>query len=175
MIRLHKLKDELAGHMIRSGIWQRWQQLPSRDRLALKVLGGFFALLLFYAFIWLPIDRKLDSAGARYRQERDLLSHLQEQAPMLRSSIKGDRPRLSSEQLQGVVTSTAQKHGLVLERLDSEGGGRLLISLAQAPFEKLLHWLTELEEKGVALTEASLEKTGTGVVDARLTLTVEGA
>lgn len=175
MIRLQHLKGELAGHVTRSGAWQRWQQLPPRDRLALMVLGGFFALLLFYAFIWLPIDRKLDSASLRYRQEREFLAHLQEQAPLLHSSSKGERPNLSPEQLQGVITSTAQQHGLVLERLDSEGSGRVLTSLAQAPFETLLRWLAELEEKGVALMEISLEKTGVGKVDARMTMAVEGA
>lgn len=173
MIRLQQLKGELAAYVIGSGAWQRWQQLPPRDRLALTLLGVFFTLLLFYSFIWLPLDRKLDSASARYRQEREFLDYLQEQAPILRNAAKDERASLAPEQLQGLITSSAQKRGLVLERLDSEGNGRLLVSLAQAPFESMIVWLGEIEKKGVKLLEISLERSGVGQVDARLTFGVD--
>lgn len=175
MNALLQWKSEIASRVTQSGAWQHWRQLPPRDRLALMVLGVFFALVLFYAFIWLPIDRKLDSASTRYLQEREFLAYLQKHAPTVGRSAQNARPELSPEQLQGVITSTAQKHGLVLERLDSEGSGRLLIALAQAPFESLLRWLAELEGKGVALREVSLERSGVGKVDARLTMAIEGA
>jgi general secretion pathway protein M len=168
-------KSEITSRVMQSGAWQHWRQLPPRDRLALMVLAAFFALVLFYAFIWLPIDRKLDSANVRYLQEREFLSYLREHAPTVSRSTRSARPELSPEQLQGVITSTAQKHGLVLQRLDSEGSGRLLIALAQTPFESLLRWLAELEGKGVALREVSLERSGVGKVDARLTMAIEGA
>lgn len=175
MKALLRWRGELSGRVTQSGAWQHWRQLPPRDRMALLVLCAFFSLVLFYAFVWLPIERKLDSASARYLQEREFLAHMHEQAPALSQASKGSRPELSPEQLQGVITSTAQQHGLVLERLDSEGSGRLLIALAHAPFESLLRWLAELEEKGVALREVSLERSGVGKVDARLTMSIEGA
>lgn len=172
MSRLQQLRGALAGYVASSSAWQRWQQLPARDRLALTVLGAFFALLLFYAFIWLPLDRRLDAASSRYRQEREFLAYLQAQAPALHRSTKDEHPSLSPEQLQGEITSTAQQRGLVLERLDSEGNDRLLISLAHAPFENMIQWLKELEKKGVALLEVNLERSGVGRVDARLTVGV---
>lgn len=136
-------------------------------------LAGGAALLLFYAFVWLPLERKLDASNARYQQEREFLSYLQEQAPTLRRAAPHARSSLSPERLQGVVTSTAQQHGLVLERLDSEGSGRLLIALAQAPFDKIVRWLQELEEQGVTLFEVSLERSGVGTVDARLAVGID--
>lgn len=168
MIRLQQLKAEFIERATQSAGWRHWQQLPPRDRLALTVLGMFFVLVLFYAFVWLPLDRKLNAASARYHQEREFLAYLQEQAPLLRSSAKKERSSLSAEQLQGVITSTAQQHGLLLERLDSDGNGRLQISMAQAPFEKVVRWVLELEDKGVSLLEVGLEEAGVGKVDARL-------
>ncbi|KQO44687.1 MAG: type II secretion system protein M [Pseudomonas sp.] len=174
MSSLNQLKSELANRVTQSRGWQRWQQLPPRDRSILLWLAGGVALLLFYAFVWLPLERKVDASNARYQQEREFLSYLQEQAPTLRRVGPHARLSLSPERLQGLVTSTAQQHGLVLERLDSEGGGRLLISLAQAPFDKIVRWLQELEEKGVTLFEVSLERSGVGKVDARLAVGVDG-
>lgn len=173
MSRLIQLKGELANRVTRSRAWQHWQQLPARDRSMLLGLAGGAALLLFYAFVWLPLERKLDASNARYQQEREFLSYLQEQAPTLRRAAPHARSSLSPERLQGVVTSTAQQHGLVLERLDSEGSGRLLIALAQAPFDNIVRWLQELEEQGVTLFEVSLERSGVGKVDARLAVGID--
>ena len=38
------------------------------------------------------------------------------------------------------------------------------------PFATLLPWMAELEQQGVQLAEVSLDRAGTGKVDARLTL-----
>lgn len=173
MSSLIQLKSELANRVARSRPWQRWQQLPPRDRSMLLGLAAGAALLLFYAFAWLPLERKLEAANARYHQEREFLSYLQEQAPILRRTGLQARPDLSPELLQGMITSTAQQHGLMLERLDSEGGGRLLIALAQAPYDKVTRWLQELEDKGVILFEVSLERSAIGKVDVRLAAGVD--
>ena len=56
-----------------------------------------------------------------------------------------------------------------LERLDNDGGG-LLISMAKVPFEPLLLWLSDLQSKGVRLSDVNLDRADTGKVDARITL-----
>lgn len=170
-----KAFEQSLTRITQSPAWRRWQQLPARDRLALIGLGAFLLVVLVYAFVWLPIDGKLKAANARYVQEREFYAYMQEQAPALRQSMKAVPASLGPEQLQGLVTGSAQKHGLVLERLDNEGNGRLLIALSKTPFDTLLRWLAELDGKGVGLAEASLERTEVGKVDARLTMVVKGA
>ena len=55
-------------------------------------------------------------------------------------------------------------------RLDNDGSSGLLISLAKAPFEPLLLWLSELQSQGVRLSEVNFDKAETGKVDAKVTL-----
>lgn len=172
MNRLSHLRAQFAAELERSALWARWQVMPRRDRQLLKVLAVAVGLLLFYAFIWLPLDRKLESARDRFEQERELHAYLREQAPNISGGARSERTILSSEQLQGVVTSTAQQHALVLERLDSDGSERLLISLSKAPFEKIVQWIQELEKKGAVLHEVSLERRDIGKVDVRLAVGV---
>lgn len=169
-----KALEQSLAQITQSPAWRRWQQLPARDRVALLGLGAFLLVILAYAFVWLPIGSKLKAANARYIQEREFYAYLQEQAPAVRQSTQAQPANLGAEQLQGLVTSSAQKHGLVLERLDNEGNGRLLIALSKTPFDALLRWLAELDGKGVGLAEASLERTEIGKVDARLTMAVKG-
>ncbi|UUY07336.1 type II secretion system protein M [Pseudomonas sp. J452] len=174
MSKLEHWKSQLNERVTQSPIRHRWLLLPARDRLALLVLGAFLAAALLYALVWLPIAGKLARADIYYQQQRQLYAYLLENSEQARQSLKTAKSQLAPEQLQGLVTSTAQQHGLVLERFDSEGSGGLLITLTQAPFEPMLRWVTELEAKGVALTEVSLEKVATGKVDARLTLALVG-
>lgn len=170
MSALANWKNLLGMRFTQSAIGQGWLQLPTRDRLALLLLGVFFALALFYALIWQPITGKLEHARAQHQQARELYAYLLKNAAQASQLSKTAKVQLAPEQLQGLVTASAQQHGLLLERYDSEGSNGLLIALTQASFEPMLRWIAELEEKGVNLTEVSLDKVGTGKVDAKLTL-----
>ena len=97
-----------------------------------------------------------------------LYTYIQENAPKVRGAGV-TKVTLEPEQLQGLVTATAQQRGLPLERLDNDGGG-LLISMAKVPFEPLLLWLSDLQSKGVRLSDVNLDRADTGKVDARITL-----
>ena len=49
------LRSQLQQRVQLSPLGQRWQQLPSRDRLALLGLGAFMAVVLIYLALWLPL------------------------------------------------------------------------------------------------------------------------
>ena len=70
------------------------------------------------------------------------------------------------------VAASAQAHGLTLNRFSPEGGGRLALSLDQAPYASLIAWLLELaEERGLQVLNLSLDRTDTpGMVRARIVL-----
>ena len=165
-----QIRDELVNRLTQSATGQRWQQLPSRDRAALLILGFILMLLLIYAFVWLPINRKLDSAKSHYEQEYDFFNYILERAPNVVSSTRLISKALNSDQIQGVITNTAQQHGLALQRLENEGSGRLLVTIVQAPFDKVVYWLQALEGDGIIIFEIGLERTGEGKVDARINL-----
>ena len=167
MNALTDIRTRLREGLEQSPLWQRWQHLPPRDRLALQLLGGFLALALFYLAVWSPVAARVERARAYQQQQQALFTYIQANAGQARRQAAPD-------QLQGLVTSTAQKQGLTLERFDNEGNGGLLVTLTQASFESMLKWLAELDKRGVTLTEASLDKVAIGKVDARLTLMVAG-
>ena len=132
------------------------------------MLAGFLALVLLYVMVWQPIIKRLDRAREYYQSQQVLYTYIQENAPKVRGAGV-TKVTLEPEQLQGLVTATAQQRGLPLERLDNDGGG-LLISMAKVPFEPLLLWLSDLQSKGVRLSDVNLDRADTGKVDARITL-----
>lgn len=170
MSKLDQWQASLVAQMQQSPLWSRWQQLPSRDRLALAILAAFLLALSVYVLVWSPVQGHLIDARSRYEQALELHAHLQTQAPIVRAQNKQAVAPLSADQLQGEVTASAQTHSLLLERMDSEGTGRLTVALAKAPFDKLVSWITAMSSKGIVLSEAHLERAEGGAVDARLTL-----
>ena len=58
----------------------------------------------------------------------------------------------------------------MVERLDNQGDGGLQVSLQPTDFARLLRWLISLEEQGVRVEEAGLERAEKGLVSTRLLL-----
>ncbi len=162
-------KEQALAQWRQSSLGQRWQHLPSRERAALLALAGFLALVLLYMFVWQPTVQRLERARSYYESQQVLYTYIQENAPRARG-LAQTKTVLAPEQLQGLVTTSAQQRGLNLERLDNDGSSGLLISLAKAPFEPLLLWLSELQSQGVRLSEVNFDKAETGKVDAKVTL-----
>ncbi|WP_263144216.1 type II secretion system protein M [Pseudomonas sp. RIT-PI-AD] len=150
---------------------QRWQAMPSRDRLAITLLALFMLLVVLYLGLWLPAERRVEQAKTYFEQQRALNLYLQSRAPEVRGLQ--DRPAQASvdpARLQGVVTSTAAEQGLAVERLDNEGEAGVQVSLQPAPFPQLLRWFLQLQEQGVSIQEAGLDRAEEGRVAARLSL-----
>lgn len=154
----------------RSSLAQRWRALPSRDRLALLVLGAFLTLVLGYLLLWQPAARAAQAARSAFEEQRSLHAYLQSRAPELRGRQLQPRASVDPARLQGLVTASAAEQGLAIERLDAEGQGAVQVSLQPAPFEQLLRWLQALEGQGVGIEEAGMERRDEGRVAARLTL-----
>jgi general secretion pathway protein M len=151
---------------------QRWRALLPRERLALGLLALFVLLTLVYLLLWQPARQGVTAARSAFTQERALYAYLQAQAPLARSLASQPQVSLDPARLQGLVTASAAEQGLLIERLDSDSGGSLQVSLQPAAFARLLRWFTRLEQQGVRIAEAGLDRTADNRVAARLTLSV---
>lgn len=165
-----KLSTPLAAQWQDSALARRWRDLPPRDRLALSLLAAFLGAVLLYLLLWQPVQQRLDGARTAFEQERALYAYLQENAPLARSVALKPQVNLDPARLQGLVTASAAEQGLAIERLDSDGEGALQVSLQAAPFTQLLRWLDVLQEQGVRISEAGLDRAEENRVSTRLTL-----
>ena len=171
MKALENLQANLQAQVRRSPLWQRWQQLPERDRLALLVLAGFLGAVLIYLLLWQPVQQQLLAARGEYVRQTELHRYLLAHAEQARQVVSQPPQALAPDALQGLVTRSAAEAGLNIERLDSDNSG-LQVNLAPSAFATLLPWLQALQNSGVTLNEVNLERTPSGQVLARLNLTV---
>ncbi|WP_052080971.1 type II secretion system protein M [Pseudomonas sp. ML96] len=164
------LAAQLRGHIANNPLAARWHGLPPRDRLALGLLGGFLLLVLLYLLLWRPVSQNLDQAHSYLQQQRALHAYLQEHAPQVRAQQGKPQVSIDPKAMQGLVTASAASQGLNIERLDNQGDGGLQVSLQPTDFARLLRWLISLEEQGVRVEEAGLERAEKGLVTTRLLL-----
>ncbi|CAI8907370.1 general secretion pathway protein M [Pseudomonas chlororaphis] len=139
----------------------RWQQLPARDRLALKLLSLFLAVTLFWTLLWNPQRQAEQQFQEALQLQTDLLK--------LPSSTLARGQQANSRTLAGLITASTAAANLSIERMDSEESGRLNLNLGGA-LQDLLTWLDEVENQGVNLVSLQLEVDPQALVQARLTL-----
>ena len=61
--------SSLTVQLANNPLLARWHALPSRDRLALGLLGGFLLLVLLYLLLWRPVSQNLDQARGFLQQQ----------------------------------------------------------------------------------------------------------
>jgi len=159
--------QRLRAGLMQSSLWLRWQALQPREQLSLGLLAAFLAVTFFYLLLWQPAQLRVAEARAYFQQERELHAYLEQNTELARQMSRSNPVVLAPEELQGLVTATAQQHGLTIESFDSGGDGSLQVTLPGVSHALLLRWFDELQAAGAVLAEVSLGRAGDGRVDAR--------
>ena len=168
------LKQQMQVRLAESPMWLRWQRLQPRERLSLTLLGSFLLVVLFYLLLWQPAQQRVSDAQTYFQQERDLHAYLEQNTELARQMSRSNPISLAPEQLQGLVTQSAQQSGLVIESFDIGSDGSLQVTLPGASYASLLRWFDELQAAGAGLVEVSISQVGDGVVDARASFRANG-
>jgi general secretion pathway protein M len=154
----------------------RWNALGTRERRAFSILSGFLGVVLFYVLVWNPVESGLAASRARQPTVQSQLAQVQAQAALVEKLQRGPRIAQTADAL-AAAEQAATRHGLRerLKRIDPEGTRAVRIQIEAAPFAAVMAWLVELQQQGVRVETASVERhSSPGVVNARLVLRVQG-
>lgn len=136
-----------------------------RERMLLAASGALALVWLATTQVWQPLlALRLDLAASIPRIDRALV-RLQ------------DNPAMPGEQaadpraIPVVITEAADTFGLLISRLQPQGG-QVLLTLEDAPFETVLLWIEALQrDDGLRLVELSLtRRLAPGIVGVTLAL-----
>jgi general secretion pathway protein M len=158
--------------MENSQLLLRWRALAPREQVALGALLLFLLLVLLYLGLWQPAQKHVQQARQAFETQRELNAYMQANAERARTLASVPQVSLDPARLQGLITSTSAEQGLMVERVDSDGAGVVQVNLRPAPFAQLLRWFTLLQEQGVEIAEAGLNRGDDNLVTARLSLRV---
>jgi|SRR6056300_13833 general secretion pathway protein M len=161
----------LVAPLAKGQQWFRQQSLSDQQRL--RWLAGFLVLVLLWVGVVNPVLTFRDRAAGALSQAQNDLAWLNSNYGALSAALAQRKQAApQGDAALDAVAASAQAHGLTLNRFSPEGGGRLALSLDQAPYASLMAWLVELaENRGLQVLNLSLDRTDTpGMVRARIVL-----
>lgn len=163
--------------MIRGGIEaarNAWLRLAPRERRVIAAGSVLVAAVALYLFVLAPFTRGLASLRTEVPKLDAQLAVMREQAAMVERLRRGGPARALATKLPAVAEQAADTHGLraTITRIEAEGTNGLKVALDGAPFNAMVAWLTELQQRsGLRVETAAIDSVETaGTVNARLTL-----
>jgi len=151
-----------------------WLQLAPRERRVIAAGSALLAVVAVYLFVLAPFYRSLVRLRVEVPQHRAQLAVMREQAALVERLRRGGSARTPAMKLPALAEQAADTHGLraMITRIDAEGANGLRIALDGAPFNAMVAWLTELQQRsGLRVETAAIEsQEAAGTVNARLLL-----
>lgn len=153
---------------------KQYEMMPSRDRMALKLLSFVLIIVFMYFALWQPAYTYKKDAETYLQQQKDLLALVVQNKASLKSLANNSSTvtTLNSQQLVSSVTNLAKHAGVVLKRFEPSGEKEIKVWVDDASFDKMMTWLTTMKRTlNVRVEQISVEKSDAqGLVSARLTL-----
>jgi len=146
-----------------------YSTLGGSDRLALKVLGGFLAIVAFIYLLWLPAQHYRAGAEAHYREQMELLASMQTNRGLFAAGNVGT----ATASTLSLVAESAKDNGLVLQNYEPvQGSNGVRVTMENAKFDTLIVWLAALaDSERIEVVRMTLDKTANdGMVNVNLEL-----
>lgn len=160
---MQTLKQTIAYRQ--QAIKQYWQQLPLKDRRALRLLGMFGGLLLAIYGVLLPSFDAYQDNKRSYLDQTELLQWLTEQQPHIAAlKVSGNKPTGSA---LSQINKAAKQHSLTIQRIQPQADDSIKVWLGNANFDNSVKWLETLGKQGVSLRELNISKASSGVINFR--------
>lgn len=132
-------------------------RLEPRERWILSGGVVLAALIVFWAFAWLPLRRASAELYQSVADKQALLTDLRRAEALRRGAASSARPALT-ESLVVLVDQTARAQGLAssFTRTRPDGATGISVSFQNAAFDDILAWLAQLHSAyGVSVESAS--------------------
>jgi general secretion pathway protein M len=172
---LQRQVEDLVSRFMASDQGQRvigwYESLGTRDRIALRALGGFMGIVLLYLMLIAPMIEYGNRAQHRLQDEHALLEWLRAHQGEMSGSSGGATPG-HDQPVATVVNASAQENKLTIRRYEPAGEDGIRVWIDGAAFNSIVKWMYQLEGSyGIRADEFTVERESEpGKVSARLTL-----
>jgi general secretion pathway protein M len=132
-----------------------WADRSSREQMLLGVLAALAMTALLLIAVVRPLEATRARAAADIRTYDMLAMRLRAAGPGLAIATHKGSP-------SQIVSQIAATSGLTVQRVEPENG-KLRVVFADAPFEAVLRWVSEVERtSALRISEAQIERSSQG-------------
>lgn len=125
-----------------------WSQATSRDQLALVVGGAFLVVYILLMGVLKPIHEMRVKEEKKNNSMQNSLENVRSlAAKVMALNSGGDLNAGKRSNMEGVVQRSASENSLQISSMSASGKDGLRLRFDEAPFEKVLKWLYDVETK----------------------------
>ena len=149
------------------GIRQWYLQLSERERILVLSAGAVSVVVLFYYLIWAPLNNSLNTQSAALDSDQKLLVWVQEQSNRAQLLKSTGQVASFNGSLTQLVNQTTRAANISVSRLQPQDD-ELQVWIDEVPFNALMRWLQDLEQRGVIILQSDFSETNeAGIVQVR--------
>jgi general secretion pathway protein M len=143
----------LEPYWARGAGW--WNERSQREQILLGALAALVMAALLLVLVIRPLEAARTRAAANIRTYEMLATRLRAGGP---GPVTATRKGTPSQ----IISDIATAGGLNVQRIEPEGG-RLRVVFADASFEAVLHWVSDVERTSpLRISEAQIERSASG-------------
>ncbi|MGJ8669433.1 MAG: type II secretion system protein GspM [Oceanococcus sp.] len=153
-----------------------FSNLAPREQWMVGAAAVVLVLMIYFLMVWEPLSKTSARLDQDIVNARELVIYMQKARKDV-AQLGGSaarKPSNNGRSLLAQVDSSGKRSGVAnhIKRIQPEGQNQVRLWLEDAPFEALMNWLNQLQQKqGIVLENGSLDRDDkTGTVKARLTL-----
>lgn len=147
---------------------QWWSDRQPRERALLSGVGALVSLFVVFQFLLVPLAGYRASARDQHEAALAMLQEVEAGARTIQAlqAAAGERPEGAA---RTVVATTATELGLAITRLQPLESNELDVWLDDVASPLLYAWVGRLQERGIPVTRAVIQKNDGASVSAQIT------
>lgn len=132
--------------------------------------------IVLYAFTWVPWQQELERLRADVPEKARTLAWMEQQAPRVEALMAETGPDSNNSSELPLLTllersaTSAEIREQITRMSPGDEPDQVRVWMDDADFDRWLRWLESLQDTGIRVTEASIDRTGSNRVDIRTTL-----
>ncbi|MBV1876381.1 MAG: type II secretion system protein M [Pseudomonadales bacterium] len=148
---------------------QQYQNLESRERIAVLCLAGFMFLLLVYALVWSPANNFYADSKLNHERQLEIIQYLRSTEDKARAVSQLSTTTSAAQPLLQTISSLAGNAGIRPDRIQPEGAVGVSVWFDDVAFDGLVAWLEVLNQQGIIIGQIAIDREeAPGLVNARI-------
>lgn len=146
-------------------IIEHWQQLNARERIVLGCGSVLVGIILFYALLWQPWHRAIDTMQNAMPGLRANLVWMRQQSELINSGVNLSgkaNVKGQGQSLLSVLEQTAKARrvqGAIVQMSPGQNDSEVRVVLEEVDFNRWVQWVDMLfQQYAVSVVQASVER-----------------
>lgn len=146
--------------------------LSSREKILISVLAVLLAGFIMFYGVFKPFSGAMDNAELRYQEAIERQVRIEAKAAFFDATKQGSEGEVQSVSgpIETIISQSAGEAGFATSAINAQSDGSVTMAIDSAKPTALFRWIAMLEQRGIMVSEISVNPGSNETVTATLKL-----